>query len=157
MLGSQPLRALLSVGLRSVFPEIDSTPNSLVFYNFRTLQKNRIRPCGTRSPVGVQSRRLAGFARDSFMSAIRENVTGQAAGSGGSTLRELFDRQRAAFQSAVPDYAKRLRSLKSLEEVVLERQSEIVRAVNEDFGGRARQETLLLELAPLADLIRHAK
>jgi coniferyl-aldehyde dehydrogenase len=91
------------------------------------------------------------------MSAIRENVTGQAAGSGGSTLRELFDRQRASFRSTVPDYAKRLRSLKSLEEVVLERQSEIVRAVNEDFGGRARQETLLLELAPLADLIRHAK
>ncbi len=91
------------------------------------------------------------------MSAIRENITGQAAGSGGSTLRELFDRQRAAFHSAVPDYAKRLESLKSLEEVVLERQSEIVRAVNEDFGGRARQETLLLELAPLADLIRHAK
>src|SRR5437016_14389938 len=91
------------------------------------------------------------------MSAIRKNVTGQAAGSGGSTLRELFDRQRAAFHSAVPDYAKRLRSLKSLEEVVLGRQSEIVRAVNEDFGGRARQETLLLELAPLADLIRHTK
>ena len=91
------------------------------------------------------------------MSAIRENITGQAAGSGGSKLRELFDRQRAAFHSAVPDYAKRLESLKSLEEVVLERQSEIVRAVNEDFGGRARQETLLLELAPLADLIRHAK
>jgi len=89
------------------------------------------------------------------MSAIRE--TGQAADSSGSTLRELFDYQRAAFHSGAPDYAKRLESLKSLEGAVLERQSEIVRAVNEDFGGRARQETLLLELAPLVDSIRHTK
>src|SRR5438309_10010144 len=89
------------------------------------------------------------------MSSIRE--TGPAADSSGSTLRELFDHQRAAFHFGAPDYAKRLESLKSLEGAVLERQSEIVRAVNEDFGGRARQETLLLDLAPLVDCIRHTK
>src|SRR5436190_19887867 len=78
---------------------------------------------GTGNAFGVQSgavvRGLAGFAQDSVMSAIRENVTGEADGPGGSRLRELFNRQRAAFHSTVPDYAKRLASLKSLEEVVL--------------------------------------
>jgi coniferyl-aldehyde dehydrogenase len=32
-----------------------------------------------------------------------------------------------------------------------------VRAVSDDFGGRAREETLLLELFPLLDQIRHAR
>ena len=36
------------------------------------------------------------------------------------------------------------------------RREEIVRAISEDFGGRARQETLLLEVFPLVDTIRHA-
>ena len=40
---------------------------------------------------------------------------------------------------------------------MIDRQSEIVHAVNADFGGRARQETLALELAPLVDAIRHTR
>jgi coniferyl-aldehyde dehydrogenase len=36
------------------------------------------------------------------------------------------------------------------------RREEFVRAISEDFGGRARQETLLLEVFPLVDTIRHA-
>lgn len=74
-----------------------------------------------------------------------------------SPLRRLFDRQRVSFRAAEPAYEKRLASLKLLEDAVLDRKSEIVRAVNEDFGGRARQETLALELAPLVDSIRHAR
>jgi coniferyl-aldehyde dehydrogenase len=70
-------------------------------------------------------------------------------------LRALLEQQRAAFSLSPPDYRKRLASLKSLEQVLLENQSEIVRAIDEDFGGRARQETLALELAPLVDSIRH--
>jgi coniferyl-aldehyde dehydrogenase len=76
---------------------------------------------------------------------------------GVSELRELFERQRSASRSAIPNYASRLSSLKLLQEALFERQAEIVRAVNDDFGGRARQETLALELAPLVDAIRHAK
>jgi len=91
------------------------------------------------------------------MSVLREGLAGQLADTADSALRVLFDQQQAAFRSAVPDHAKRLASLKSLEEAVLRGQLEIVRAVNEDFGGRARQETLALELAPLVDSIRHAK
>ena len=70
-------------------------------------------------------------------------------------LQELLARQRAAFRQSAPDYEKRIASLKSLEAVVIDRQTEIVHAVNEDFGGRARQETLALEVAPLVDAIQH--
>jgi coniferyl-aldehyde dehydrogenase len=74
-----------------------------------------------------------------------------------AALRELLERQRKEFRRAPPSYEKRMASLKSLEAVVIDRQSEIVEAVNADFGGRARQETLALELAPLVDAIRHAR
>jgi len=72
-------------------------------------------------------------------------------------LRALFESQRAAFRRGAPDYAKRVAALRSLEAAVLDCKDEIVRATNEDFGGRARQETLLLELAPLVDAIRHTR
>jgi len=72
-------------------------------------------------------------------------------------LRELLARQRAAFRHATPDYDRRMASLKLLEAAVIDRQREIVEAVNADFGGRARQETLALELAPLIDAIRHTR
>jgi coniferyl-aldehyde dehydrogenase len=81
----------------------------------------------------------------------------QGAESAVPDLRGLFERQRLAFRRSTPNYAKRLSSLKLLENAVLDQQAEIASAVNEDFGGRARQETLALELAPLVDAIRHAK
>ncbi len=91
------------------------------------------------------------------MSTLPTEHLRQNAEPGVLALRELFERQRSASRSAVPDYAKRLSSLKLLQDAVLERQADIVRAVNDDFGGRARQETLALELAPLVDAIRHAR
>ena len=74
-----------------------------------------------------------------------------------SQLRRIFDLQRAAFRRGAPDFAKRVAALRSLETAVLDGKDEIVRAMNEDFGGRSRQETLLLELAPLVDSIRHTR
>jgi coniferyl-aldehyde dehydrogenase len=74
-----------------------------------------------------------------------------------SSLRRLFEAQRIAFRRGAPDHAKRIAALEALETAVLDGKDEIVRATNEDFGGRARQETLLLELAPLVDAIRHAR
>jgi coniferyl-aldehyde dehydrogenase len=72
-------------------------------------------------------------------------------------LRGLFETQRAAFRRGAPDHTKRVAALRSLEAAVLDCKDEIVLAANEDFGGRARQETLLLELAPLVDAIRHTR
>jgi len=71
--------------------------------------------------------------------------------------RGIFDLQRNAFRSGAPDYAKRIAALQTLEAAVLDYREEIVRATNEDFGGRARQETLVLELAPLVDGMRHTR
>jgi len=71
--------------------------------------------------------------------------------------RSLFEAQRAAFRRGAPDHPQRVAALRSLEAAVIGHREEIVRATNEDFGGRARQETLLLELAPLLDGIRHTR
>jgi NAD-dependent aldehyde dehydrogenases len=72
-------------------------------------------------------------------------------------LRRIFDLQRAGFRRGAPDYAKRVAALKTLEAAVLDRKDEIVRATNDDFGGRSTHETLILELAPLVDAIRHTR
>jgi coniferyl-aldehyde dehydrogenase len=74
-----------------------------------------------------------------------------------SGLRRLFDKQRAAFRRGAPAYRQRIAALKSLEAAVIDRKDELVRAMDEDFGGRARQETLALELAPLVEGIRHTR
>src|SRR5215467_9427999 len=74
-----------------------------------------------------------------------------------ATLQVLFAKQRSAFRNGGPEYLKRIEALKHLETAVLERQEELVRATSEDFGHRARQETLALEIAPLMDAIRHTR
>jgi coniferyl-aldehyde dehydrogenase len=72
-------------------------------------------------------------------------------------LRAVFDLQREAVRRGVPDYAKRIAALEALEAAVLDHKDEIVRATSDDFGGRSRHETLILELAPLVDGIRHTR
>ena len=77
--------------------------------------------------------------------------------AGHAGLQELFEKQQAAFRLGAPDYARRSAALKALESAVLDRREDLVRSTNEDFGGRARQETLALELAPLVESIRHTR
>ena len=89
------------------------------------------------------------------MSTVRQTRPADAPATG--RLRDLFDSQRAAFDRSATDYGQRMAALKTLEAALLEHQDEIVRSTDEDFGGRARPETLLLELAPLVDGIRHAR
>ena len=72
-------------------------------------------------------------------------------------LTELFRKQKEAFGKGAPAYRQRIDALTALERALIDRQVEFVRAANEDFGNRARQETLALELAPLVDSIRHTK
>src|SRR6202167_4652024 len=64
--------------------------------------------------------------------------------------------QRTAFAHQPPDASRRIRALRALLKAVRARREEFVEAISEDFGGRARQETLLLEIFPLVDNIRHA-
>jgi len=64
--------------------------------------------------------------------------------------------QRTAFAHQPPDAAGRIRALRALLKAVRARREEFVKAISDDFGGRARQETLLLEVFPLVDNIHHA-
>ena len=77
--------------------------------------------------------------------------------SASGQLDELLRRQRAAFARGAPDYQRRMQALAGLRDAVFRHQQDLVRAVSEDFGGRASEETLLLELFPLYDQIRHAR
>jgi coniferyl-aldehyde dehydrogenase len=72
-------------------------------------------------------------------------------------LRFLFEAQRIAFAAGPPDFARRKAALRALERAVVARQRDIVDAVAEDFGGRAAEETLALELLPLLNELRYAR
>jgi coniferyl-aldehyde dehydrogenase len=72
-------------------------------------------------------------------------------------LRELLEKQRKKFSGGAPSYRQRIEALCKLETAVIERREDFVRSTNQDFGGRARQETLLLEVTTLVDEIRHTK
>ncbi|HSJ30021.1 MAG TPA: coniferyl aldehyde dehydrogenase [Longimicrobiales bacterium] len=74
-----------------------------------------------------------------------------------SQLHDLLDTQRAAFARGAPGYEQRMEALAALRDAVRARQDELLRAVSADFGGRAPEETQLLELFPLYDQIRHAR
>src|SRR5258708_4684056 len=73
-----------------------------------------------------------------------------------SGLRTSFEAQRAAFRKNSPAYRERVRALRDLERALLQHQDEMVKAISADFGGRAHEESLLLELFPLLNEIRHA-
>jgi len=50
-----------------------------------------------------------------------------------------------------------MEALLRLRHALVSRHEDILQAVNSDFGGRAREETLLLELFPVYDQIQHAR
>jgi coniferyl-aldehyde dehydrogenase len=91
------------------------------------------------------------------MSTTRPATAKESPLSEPSSLQSLFAKQRHAFRRGTPDYAKRFAALKALERAVLDAKDEIVHATNEDFGGRSGHETLVLEIAPLVDGIRHTR
>jgi coniferyl-aldehyde dehydrogenase len=91
------------------------------------------------------------------VTTLPANSVGATNAAEHGSLRGLFEKQRAAFRCGAPDYSRRVAALRDLLGAILDRQNEIVLAADEDFGGRARQETLALELAPLVDAIRHTR
>lgn len=72
-------------------------------------------------------------------------------------LRALLAEQRAAFARGAPDLAARRAALATLADGLRAWQEPIVEAVAEDFGGRAREETLLYELFPALAEIGHTR
>lgn len=71
-------------------------------------------------------------------------------------LEGLLHRQKHAFKASPPDYKKRMESLKKLSDIVEANKGRLIEAVSSDFGLRSVHETLVLEIFPLQDEIRHA-
>ncbi|MGF6395267.1 coniferyl aldehyde dehydrogenase [Pseudomonas plecoglossicida] len=73
-------------------------------------------------------------------------------------LAATFAAQRAAFSgNPMPPAAQRLQWLKNLREALLEAQQGLIEAIDADFSGRSADETLLAELLPSVQGIRHAE
>ena len=70
---------------------------------------------------------------------------------------DLLTAQRRAFAAGAPDYDARIKALDTLRDALRAHQEDFVAAMADDFGGRAREETLLLELLPLREEIRNAR
>ena len=69
----------------------------------------------------------------------------------------MFAAQQSAFHRAAPSYRARMDALRALERALLDHKDNIVRAIAEDYGGRAAEETLALELVPTLGEIREAR
>lgn len=73
-------------------------------------------------------------------------------------LRALFEQQHAASRSLpAPTRDERRAVLDTLRRLVRDKSEAIIRAISEDFGGRAARETELLEIVPALRGIRHAR
>ena len=72
-------------------------------------------------------------------------------------LVRLLETQRRAFRQSVPGYRERNQALLKLEQALLRRKDDFIRAIADDFGGRAAEETVALELFPVVNEIRHAR
>jgi acyl-CoA reductase-like NAD-dependent aldehyde dehydrogenase len=83
-------------------------------------------------------------------------TTAPTSSDGLTRLRWLFDTQRAAVsQCSIPPLAQRLRMLKALQKALLEQREALAEAIDADFGGRSKTETLFVEVYGLIDEIRH--
>lgn len=78
-----------------------------------------------------------------------------------SDLAPTLERLRRAQAAKVPDFAQRRDDLRRLRSVFKARMDEMVGAVNADFGGRSRHETLLTDamtvLAEIDHTLRHLR
>lgn len=72
-------------------------------------------------------------------------------------LKELFIEQKAAYKKApMPSADQRINHLKALKTVTLKYQDRLAAAVNEDFGCRSKDETLLAEILTSVESINMA-
>ncbi|WP_410481140.1 coniferyl aldehyde dehydrogenase [Pseudomonas plecoglossicida] len=73
-------------------------------------------------------------------------------------LAATFATQRQAFAgNPLPPAAQRRQWLKSLRQALLDGQAELTEAISQDFAGRSADETLLAELLPSVQGLRHAE
>src|SRR5262245_57596181 len=72
--------------------------------------------------------------------------------------QRVFQLQRAAYaKHPFPSLEERRAQLRAIERVLLENRDAIAEAIDRDFGHRATEESLMLELFTCVDGIRHAR
>ncbi len=91
------------------------------------------------------------------MSAAASDLKASAPDTG--SLAAILARQKAAIRQrrVPPTYAERVDALDRLKDKLFQMRMEFAEAISEDFGNRAHQETILLEIFVLIDEIRHTK
>ncbi len=73
-------------------------------------------------------------------------------------LQLALQRQRAAFQAQpYPSLAQRKADLRRLLDFILQHQEGLCAAVSADYGHRARHETMITEIIPAIDSLRHTQ
>jgi coniferyl-aldehyde dehydrogenase len=106
------------------------------------------------------------------MSVPAEARSGTAAGAAHATgtpapgvtvdvtaaLQAALQLQRGACAAdPVPSYRQRRADLATLRRFVVENREALIEAVNRDYGSRSRHETLIAELVPVLDGLKHAR
>ena len=70
-------------------------------------------------------------------------------------MQEIFSKQKESFQkSPFPSLKVRKQNLKLILKIISDYKSEWIEAINDDFGHRSKDETLLMELMQAQDLIK---
>ena len=74
-----------------------------------------------------------------------------------SELAGVLAAQRAAFnKNPNPDWASRKAKLETLRELILSHEAEFTKAISDDFGHRAVEETIISEILIIQGGISHA-
>ena len=70
-------------------------------------------------------------------------------------MQEIFSNQKNSFRnSSIPNLKERKQNLKLILKIISDYKTEWIEAINEDFGHRSKDETLLMELMQAQDLIK---
>ena len=78
-------------------------------------------------------------------------------GASESELSALLAKQQQAYlEKPYPSLDERIADLKQLKKALLDNQEKLVDALNNDFGGRARNETLMAEFMPVIEGIKYS-
>ena len=73
-----------------------------------------------------------------------------------SNIAAILAKQRAAYmESPYPSYKRRMEKLLALKKALLNYQLDFVKALQKDFGSRAKEETLMLEVSPCINQINY--
>lgn len=91
------------------------------------------------------------------MVRINPDKLNQANTTKPSELSAVLDTQRAAFnKNPNPDWPSRKRKLETLRDLILGHEAEFVKAISDDFGHRAVEDTLISEFLVIQGGISHA-